>query len=187
MTGQFRLGLFVLLALMASGQAFGAVFGVEGDGLPDFGYNPDTGQFWVETDESTFIALYLPGPQAISIDRWAMGAVEDGTEWSQAYHTGAEQWAASPGFLPEPSGPPDEGLYQVATYETGLTPADFGEIESGLEIDPFGPGLTVYSQMQFFTGDPSGSAAIPEPATFLIWGLLMSLGVVVGLRRRRKA
>ncbi len=140
-------------------------------------YNATNGQLTVDTtggvDQAGFnlVSLKVPGPQATSIDRWLNGTSQDGvTDWVQQFTTNsvngvtAEQWVAlSSGGSSEPAAAVAPGVYQVATYSTGLTidafPGDSGagipagQVEVGGWVNATSPGTTQYAEIVFTTGN----------------------------------
>ncbi len=91
--------------------------GIPGSGVADFTYDAGTGQMWVDTDGVDNISsLVVEGPKATNVDPWG--------SWYKQTLPGTEQWLVYPAAFPE-------GYQQIATYERGLTQADFGQVEYG--------------------------------------------------------
>ncbi len=143
----------VILAPLSVGFALLAVDlaladSVVGNNVPNVSYDAATGQVSVLTDGADIISLLIEGPQATSIERWQDGTNGDGiTGWAQMYFNGKEQWVGAGSAIS--GGSVTTGSYDIATYPTGLTSADFGEVEVGTQS--FG---TLFTSVSFgATGD----------------------------------
>lgn len=103
-------------------------------------YNASNGQLTIDTTGGiggagfNLVSVKLPGPAATSIDRWLDGTSQDTVPaWVQVYFNNAEQWTAlgNGGGSPTSAVPP--GVYQIATYSSGLTLAAFsGDTPAGI-------------------------------------------------------
>lgn len=148
-----RLGLALTLSLGIIGASSSAMADdVAGNGIPNIFYNAATGALTVNPDNAQLISIIVSGPAATSINRWGNGTNGDGvTGWAQQYFNGAEQWVGAGGAVSGEYVSPVNSTYQIATYATGLTAADFGQVEIGAQ-DPANPnvgGLILFTDVSF--------------------------------------
>jgi len=109
--------------------------GVPGSGISDFYYNVETGAMFLDSDGATLVSKLIEGPQAQSIDRFSGADAETGSTWIQNYFQGKEQWI-------DVSLTGIQGVFKIATYEAGLSEADFPSVEYGT-LD----GNTLFTQV----------------------------------------
>ncbi len=122
-------------------------------------------------DDVGFISLLVTGPPATSSLLPAFG---DGIAWVSQYFNGRQQsigTAVVGQYVPTDQG---DGFYRFSQYPTGLTAADFGEVEIAVNYAPQAPGGILTGQVQI---------AIPEPATGMVL-LGSALFGILRLRRR---
>ncbi|MCA9265482.1 MAG: VPLPA-CTERM sorting domain-containing protein [Planctomycetales bacterium] len=140
---------------------------------PTVSYNSTTGALSVNPNGEQMISILVEGPEANSILKWdntAAGVIEDGvTGWVQEYYNGREQWVGAGGALTSLYVTPTDTNYTIATYDTGLSAANFGEIEIGVH-NPATPGEggdILFPALTIIGGNPcdldgSGSCTIDD-------------------------
>ncbi|MEM7315727.1 MAG: hypothetical protein AAF497_21525 [Planctomycetota bacterium] len=148
--------------------------------IPILQYDPSNGEMWINTvglngvsdttsplliggDDVGFVSISVEGPPAIETAPEFDGFF-DGCFWQGQYFNGKQQlWDGqiSAHYLT-----PTAGM-RMWTYETGLTPGEFGFVELAVNFQSGGPGGTMIGGVQF----------VPEPSTvthFFILVLLMT-------------
>lgn len=121
-------------------------------------------------DDVGFISLLVTGPPATANLLPAFG---DGIAWISQYFNGRQQSignAITGQYVPTDQG---DGFYRFSQYPTGLTAADFGEVEIATNFAPQAPGGIMFGRVQI---------AIPEPAT----GMVVLGSVLFGLLKLRR-
>ncbi|MCA9262638.1 MAG: hypothetical protein KDA60_02270 [Planctomycetales bacterium] len=105
---------------VASGQP------VIGDDVADFFYDPADGAMWMFTDQTqNLFTVLIDGPQPVTVDFWSTT--------SMIYFNDKLQWG---GFPEDYAGRIGKNrLVRMATYEPGLSPDVFGDVETGI-LDP---------------------------------------------------
>jgi hypothetical protein len=152
---------------------------ISGNKVPNFKYNPATGQMTVSTDAMLtgegLYSMLIAGPQANSVvpGRTGLnsGSIQwQGDFWRQGYFNGKEQWI-NLGVLGVNLNTTSDML--IATYAPGLGAGAFGQVEYGATIG--GVNSTYYTNVSM----------VPEPGTLV---LLLMAGVAasaaMGVRRR---
>ena len=126
------------------------VMATTANAAPSVIYDSMTGELSVDTTDGTLLTtLVVSGPSPSSIDRWLDGTFQDNVFWVEDYFASFQQWGGTGGFGDPPVGQRfvDPGLYQIATYTTGLDASDFPlDIEVGVQLDSSGnnPGDTLF-------------------------------------------
>ena len=96
--------------------------GTPTQGLLDYIYDPNSGKMWVDAGSDVLNGWAIPGPAAIEHNELSE-LFSFGTLLRRStFFAGAEQITNRGGWL--------TGIYQISTYPTDLTEADFGEIIS---------------------------------------------------------
>jgi hypothetical protein len=181
----------VLSAALAFGQASpdGSLW--MGDANPDGSqavpvveYEPETGLMYLNTlglnqaadtadrmtlggDDVGTISLSVTGPDATD---FLLSGFIDGVVWNGQNFAGKAQIfgvSAGSNFL-APAGRTD-----VLQYPTGLTEADFGDVEMAVNYASGVPGGIIFGGVQI----------VPEPSTFALFGSAL-LGLLGFVRRR---
>lgn len=159
--------------LMVAGMA--ALLTASGMAQATVTYNASNGQLTVDTTSGVggagfnLVSLKVPGPQATTIDRWSDGTSQDGvSSWVQSFTTHpvsgvtAEQWVGlSNGGNSSPNIAVPPGVYQIATYNSGLAATAFtgdagagiaaGQIELGGWDGTGTPGTIQYATVSIQT------------------------------------
>lgn len=155
-----RFGLTLALSMGLLGLSRTTVADdINNNGIPNVVYNAATGALSINPDNAQLISVLVAGPAATSINRWQNGTSGDGVNgWAQQYFNNKEQWVGAGSAVAGGFVTPVNSTYQIATYATGLTAADFGMVEIGAQ-DPANPprGLTMFTTVTIETG-PNPSA-----------------------------
>jgi hypothetical protein len=152
--------------------------------VPVVSYDPATGAMTVNTlgmnqtldsadcsniavDDAGMISLLVTGPEPVSND---LTGFTGEVVWNADYFNGKAQLFGVPAgceFI-VPS------TISVFTYDTGLTEADFGEVEMAVNYSTGVPGGIIFGGVQF----------VPEPSSFSL--IALSLLSLTFLRRRSR-
>ena len=97
--------------------------------LAGFIYDPDSGQMYIRSDSTRLTGIVLAGPEPSIVHSFEEPFV-DGVAWSTSRHfAGKQQWFGWEIIQQSLLG--TLGHHLLATYEPGLTSADFGTVEYG--------------------------------------------------------